>query len=196
MLADHSNTPFGLRDWRIEDACRSLKHAIGLKDWRIIVSFAINLRGSNELNPFLAGPFRRTHKFPCLPWKKGSWRSPEGNVCRACAYGHVIGGFKDQHGSLDECFEKCKRSETMIDEWKATIEELITLTNKRQIKIRMRGYKKANLMKSIQDLRKKTVEVIKQSGMSVKEKFWAITLVKWMERNNQQDPKALGHVRV
>ena len=48
MLADHSNTPFGLRDWRIEDACRSLKHAIGLKDWRIIVSFAINLRGSTN----------------------------------------------------------------------------------------------------------------------------------------------------
>ena len=76
MLADHSNTPFGLRDWRIEDTCRSLKHAIGLKDWRIIVSFAINLRGSNELNPFLAGPFRKRTNFPAYLGRRAAGDLP------------------------------------------------------------------------------------------------------------------------
>ena len=65
-----------------------------------------------------------------------------------------------------------------------------------KIKIRLKGNKRTSLMQPLSDMRRRTVEIIKASGLSVKEKFKAIVMEKWKERNPRQCPRDLGHVSV
>ena len=67
---------------------------------------------------------------------------------------------------------------------------------KGEIKIRLKGNKRTSLMQSLSDMRRRTVEIVKASGLSVKEKFKAIVMEKWKERNPGQCPRDLGHVSV
>ena len=154
------------------------------------------LHASNELNPITAGPFKRTKNLPCWPWKKGSYKNPEKNYCRLCHYVHELGGYNSSHGTIQKCHEKLQNSDTLADEWRACLGELILLTNKGKIKIRLCGNKRINLMKSLVGLRAKTCEIVKSSGVQAKELFKAILLSKWLERNPNQDPRAQGHVAI
>ena len=146
------------------------------------------------MNPLTRGPFARSRDLPCWPWRKGTYRSPEGNGCRLCAYNHEIGGFKASNGKIDECFQAAKTSDSLVDEWRACLNRLNELTNSGKIRFRLKGHKRARLSEQLAELRQKTVEIVKSSGINVKEKFKAIVLTRWLDKHVGQDPRAQGHV--
>ena len=56
---------------------------------------------SDELNPLLQGPYRRSIKIPTWPWLHGTLYAPVGKCCRICPYVFVLGGFATSYPSTD-----------------------------------------------------------------------------------------------
>ena len=111
-----------------------------------------------------------------------------------CHYVHELGGFGSSHGTIDKCFKATQTSETLADEWKACLDELVDMTNHGKIKIRVRGAKRVKLQSNLTSLRSKTCEIVLSSGIKAAECFKGIVLAKWQERNPGVDPRAQGHV--
>ena len=71
------------------------------------------------------------------------------------------------------------------------MERLIDETNKGRIKTQLRGSRRSNVADLLADVRKKTVELVKSSGVSVQEKFTACTLATWIKNNPAQDARRI-----
>ena len=55
---------------------------------------------SNERNPILTGPWKRSKARPCWPWLHGDYSYPRGNVCKACNYAFELGGYAAEYKTM------------------------------------------------------------------------------------------------
>jgi hypothetical protein len=67
--------------------------------------------GSNALNPFCRGHFRRSRKVPTWPWFNGTYQNPRGSICRVCQLAFMIGGFLEEYGDMDALLAQAKKSD-------------------------------------------------------------------------------------
>ena len=147
---------------------------------------------SAEVNPLTRGRYARSRRTPSWPWRYGSVQSPRGLVCRICETAYLLGGFQQQHATMDAMIVAMADSDTLTEEFGESSKRTIDLINRGKITLRLRGKKRDSILKSFAELRTKTVEVIKKEGLKVDIKFKAIKLQKWKDANNQRDPKEEG----
>jgi hypothetical protein len=152
------------------------------------------LHHSNELNPVLRGPFKRSSRYPCRPWAKGTHQEPRGLVCYVCTFTFYQGGFKEQHGSIDNFLSRAKDSATLADEFSQCAQEVIERINSGRLSMRLRGSKKGRLQAALASVRKQTVDLVMQESIKVKQSFKAIRLSKWAADNPGKSAVECGHM--
>ena len=152
------------------------------------------LHHSNELNPVLRGPFRRSNRYPCRPWAKGTHQEPRGLVCYVCTFTFYQGGFKEQHGSIDNFLHSAKESATLADEFSQCAQEVVNRINSGRLNMRLRGSKKGRLQAALASVRKQTVDLVMEESVKVKQSFKAIRLSKWAADNPGKSATDCGHV--
>ena len=97
---------------------------------------------------------------------------------------------------MDKVKEKQKGPDgaPFTEGWLASQQELIRLVNTGKVTMRTRGRKRKHLIKMMQELQKKTVDAYVREGQVAKEKYRAVMLTTWKERNPGRDPRADGHL--
>jgi D-lyxose ketol-isomerase len=70
----------------------------------------------------------------------------------------------------------------------------IELVNTGKFGVRLRGKKRITIAQAMQDLRDKTVDLVKTKGCSVAEPFRAVAMTKWQERNPGKSAEEAGHL--
>ena len=64
---------------------------------------------------------------PFLPWAQGTFKAPQGNVCRICAYCFAHGGFGTEHKSIKVYLSVMKGNPTLHQEFLGSREKYIAL---------------------------------------------------------------------
>lgn len=147
------------------------------------------MRSSNEDNPVKQGPLA---SWPGWPWAHGSAAAPIGKQCRICTMVFVLGGFKERYPKLRDLYVAMKKSNTLTDEVVNCGVKMIELLSKGKVKIRVRGSMKDQITELMEQVRQRTVEVIKKTGVHVKSRFRAVSLARWQKKYPNSDPKAEG----
>jgi hypothetical protein len=76
---------------------------------------------------------------------------------------------------------------TLTEEFVGAAREVIRLVNLGKLTIRTRGKKKESITKTIQDLRRKIVDVFKKSGTRAKDLYRAVVVEVWRQENDNKD---------
>ena len=87
-----------------------------------------------------------------------------------------------------------KECQTLTDEFVVCSQELVAKVNAGEITTRFRGNKKKAIAEHMLLARKKTVEVVKSTGIHVKEKFTAVSIDRYKTLNNGRCPKEDGMI--
>ncbi|CAK0910322.1 unnamed protein product, partial [Prorocentrum cordatum] len=166
------------------------KGAVGAAALCVIIRTCVTcMHSTNEPNPFTSGP----HKdWAHWPWAHGESGAPIGKQCRVCSMAFILAGFNLKYKGLKELYRDMKTSKTLTDEFVNCGKKLIHLANDGVIKTRVKGSLKDEVSAIMGEIRTKTVEVIKRTGVHVKERFRAVTLTRWKKKYPSSGPKAEG----
>lgn len=147
---------------------------------------------SNEPNPITLDT--EGLRGPCWPWREGDYTNPSGWRCKLCPIAHRLGAFPE---GMTELAEKMKSCQATTSEFLACVKELVRLVNAGEftlnMKMRAGSMNKAKFHDIFKNVRKTTVDVVKQSGLRVKTPYRARLLSKWEQENPGKDAAAEGH---
>ena len=144
---------------------------------------------SNEENPIKRGPLTRWIGWP---WSHGTADAPSGKQCKVCAMVWLLGGFKEKYAKLKYLYQDMAKSNTLTDEVVACGKRMIELFNTGKVKERVRGGIKNDVCGIMTQVRETTVEIVKRTGVHIKDRFRAVTLQRWKSKYPNSDPRAEG----
>ena len=142
-------------------------------------------QGSNQPNPIKRG---KSSAWPTMPWYKGNASKPDGPLCRLCPYVFALAGFDAEHANEHVMAEEMQKNQGLTQQFVASRAKMIELVNSGAVTDRLKGAKKADVQQVLASERKKSVELIKKSGMNVRVPHKGMTVVQYMKRFNK-DPR-------
>ncbi len=83
--------------------------------------------------------------------------------------------------------------DSLTQEFSSCVQRVIEMVNDGELTMRTRGAKKDSVTATMADLRKKTVALTQQQGVTIKQKFKAVALRKWETKHPGKDPESLGY---
>jgi hypothetical protein len=84
---------------------------------------------SKEVNPLAKGKYARGRRQPTWPWRYGCPTNPKGLVCRICETAFLLGGFIEEHKTMDVMMECMRASDTLTEEFGEASTQVIALIN-------------------------------------------------------------------